>query len=95
MVKNTHWQSLPPFESYEFVARRFRKTHNLKPSVARVSQVRACFIQGREYFSNATTSAMTVKPLLLYYGPFAPLVRRTHQWGEGKRQDYSASANLI
>ena len=68
MMKDIHWQSLARFESYDFVARWYEKAHQRKPNAAKISQINACFIQGREYFSNATSSAMSVKPLLLYYG---------------------------
>ena len=68
MMKDVHWQSLARFESYDFVARWYQKAHQRKPNTDKVSQINACFIQGREYFSNAALSAMSVKPLLLYYG---------------------------
>ena len=68
MLKDIHWQSLSRFESYDFVARWYQKAHQRRPNAAKVSQINACFIQGREYFSNANASAMTAKPLLLYYG---------------------------
>ena len=67
-MKDIYWQSLSRFESYDFVTRWYEKAHHRKPSAAKVSQVNTCFIQGREYFSNGTSSAMAVKPLLLYYG---------------------------
>ena len=68
MMKDIHWQSLSRFESHDFVARWYAKAHGRKPNAAKVSQINACFTQGREYFSNAASSAMSVKPLLLYYG---------------------------
>lgn len=68
MTNDIHWQTLSRFESYDFVARWYQKAHQRKPNVAKVSQINACFIQGREYFANAASSAMSVKPLLLYYG---------------------------
>ena len=67
-MNDIHSQSLSRFESYDFVARWYKKAHQRKPHVAKVSQINACFVQGREYFSNAAASAMSVKPLLLYYG---------------------------
>ena len=63
-----HWQSLSRFESYDFVARWYKKAHERAPKAAKISQINACFTQGREYFANAATAAMSVKPLLLYYG---------------------------
>ena len=68
MKKDIYWQSLSLYESYDYVARWYQKAHQRKPNAAKVSQINACFIQGREYFSNAASSAMSVKPLLLYYG---------------------------
>ena len=68
MMRDIFGQSLSRFESYDFVARWYEKAHQRKPNAAKVSQINACFIQGREYFSNAALSAMAVKPLLLYYG---------------------------
>ena len=67
-MNDPHWQSLSRFGSYDFVSHWYEKAHKRMPSAAKVSQINACFIQGREYFSNARSSAMAVKPLLLYYG---------------------------
>ena len=68
MMKDIHWQSLSRFESHDFVKRWYKKAHGRDPNTVKVSQVNACFAQGREYYSNASSSAMSVKPLLLYYG---------------------------
>ena len=68
MAKEVHWQSLSHFESYDFVARWYKKAHGRAAKAAKVSQINACFTQGREYYSNAASSALSVKPLLLYYG---------------------------
>ena len=68
MMKDKFWQSMSLFESHDFVDRWYEKAHGGKSKAAKVSQINACFIQGREYFSNAMSSAMAVKPLLLYYG---------------------------
>lgn len=67
-MKDIYWQSLSCFESHDFVEQWYKKAHGRKPNAAKISQINACFTQGREYFSNAATSAMSVKPLLLYYG---------------------------
>lgn len=67
-MKDIYWQSLARFESFDFVARWYKDAHKREPNAAKVSQINACFIQGREYFSNAASAAMSVKPLLLYYG---------------------------
>ena len=68
MMKGIHWQALSRFESYDFIVHWYEKAHQRRPNAAKVSQINACFIQGREYFLNAASSAMSVKPLLLYYG---------------------------
>ena len=68
MMEDIHWKSISPFESYDFVANWYNKAHGREASAAKVRQINACFVQGREYFRNATLSAMSVKPLLLYYG---------------------------
>ena len=47
MMKDIFWQSLSRFESYDFVARWYEKAHQRKPNAAKVSQINACFIQGR------------------------------------------------
>ena len=67
-MRDVYWQSLSRFVSYDYVARWYEKAHSRRPSAAKVKQINACFIQGREYFSNAASSAMSAKPLLLYYG---------------------------
>ena len=59
------------FESYDFVANWYRKAHARRASSTKITQVNACFAQGREYFRNAHPAAMSVKPLLLYYGVLA------------------------
>lgn len=67
-MRDTYWQSLSRFESYDFVDRWYQKAHQRKPNAAKISQINACFVQGNEYFSNAALSEMSVKPLLIYYG---------------------------
>ena len=68
MPEGIHWKSISRFESYDFVAKWYRKAHHRKASTAKVAQINACFAHGREYFKNAERSDMSVKPLLLYYG---------------------------
>ena len=68
MTKNIHWQTLSLFESHDFVTNWYRRAHARQPSTTKISQINACFAQAREYFSNAGSAAMSVKPLLLYYG---------------------------
>ncbi|MCY3991906.1 MAG: hypothetical protein OXF50_11850 [Caldilineaceae bacterium] len=45
------------FESFDFVARWYTDAHKREPNTAKVSQINACFIQGREYFSNGSALA--------------------------------------
>lgn len=68
MSEGIHWKSISRFESYDFVANWYRKAHARRASSTKITQVNACFAQGREYFRNAHPAAMSVKPLLLYYG---------------------------
>ena len=68
MRKSIHWQTLSSFESYDFVANWYERAHGRRPNAAKVRQINANFSQAGEYFSNAAQAAMSVKPLLLYYG---------------------------
>ena len=62
------WHSINRFESHDLVKSWYKTTHGREPNAAKIAQVNAFFTQGREYFRNAATSEMSVKPLLLYYG---------------------------
>ena len=68
MREGIHWKTISRFESHDFVANWYRKAHGRAANAAKVRQINACFAHGREYFSNASRSEMSVKPLLLYYG---------------------------
>ena len=68
MAEGIHWKYIARFESYDFVVNWYRKAHGKEATAAKVAQINACFAQGREYFRNAKLSAMSVRPLLLYYG---------------------------
>ena len=67
-MNNQGWHRISRFESYDFVKSWYKVTHQKPPASAKVSQVNAMFTQGHEYFRNAATADMSVKPLLLYYG---------------------------
>ena len=67
-MKNQDWHSISRFESHDLVKHWYKTTHGKEPSTAKISQINAFFIQGREYFRNAAVAEMSVKPLLLYYG---------------------------
>ena len=62
------WHTLSRFESHDLVKSWYKTTHGIEPNAAKIAHVNAQFRQGREYFKNAVTSDMSVKPLLLYYG---------------------------
>lgn len=62
------WHLLTRYEARDLIARAFQRLHDTEPSEKRVGEVAANFIQGREYFSNAGQAALTVRPLLQYYG---------------------------
>ena len=67
-MNNPHWEYISFFESHDYVARRYKEWHEREPNASRIKQINACFSQGLEYFTNAERAAMSVKPLLLYYG---------------------------
>lgn len=67
-MNSQHWKSLSRFESHDFVANWYQKTHGRSANATKIKQINACFTQGTEYFENAKNSSMSVKPLLLYYG---------------------------
>ena len=67
-MRNQDWHTIARFESHDFVKSWYKTTHEKEPSSAKISQVNAHFVQGREYFRNSTLADMSVKPLLLYYG---------------------------
>ncbi len=62
------WDALAGFESRDLITRFFNKRHGLKPNAGKVREISAAFIQGRQYFTSATSADIAVKPLLLYYG---------------------------
>ena len=67
-VNNQDWHAISRFESYDLVKAWYKETHGKEPNSAKISQVNAFFSQGREYFRNAISADLSVKPLLLYYG---------------------------
>lgn len=62
------WEELSVFESQDFVRRWYKDRHGRELNAARRREITSCFSQGREYMSSATNAAMSVRPLLLYYG---------------------------
>jgi len=62
------WDKLLEFESRDLIERYILERHGRKGSARQVLEISSNFIQGREYFRNAQNAAITVKPLLQYYG---------------------------
>jgi hypothetical protein len=62
------WHELVQYESRDLVDEAFQKRHAYQPNAARIRDITASFIQAREYFANASRAALTVRPLLQYYG---------------------------
>ena len=63
------WDYVSRFESYDYAARVYRQSHESSADCKeKVRQINAAFTQGRMYFENASSAAIGVKPLLLYYG---------------------------
>jgi len=68
IMPSTDWNKLLEFESRDLIERYIQKNHGRKASARQVLEISSNFIQGREYFRNAQNAALTVKPLLQYYG---------------------------
>lgn len=62
------WNKLLEFETRDLVERYMKKRHGRSASARQVLEITSNFIQAREYFINAKNSAISVKPLLQYYG---------------------------
>jgi hypothetical protein len=62
------WHELANFESRDLVFDAFKRRHGREPNSGRIYEITASFIQAREYFENAKRAAITVRPLLQYYG---------------------------
>ena len=62
------WQELTAYESRDVVESVYQRKHGRQPNAARIQDITANFVQAREYFHNAANSAITVRPLLQYYG---------------------------
>lgn len=60
-------RNLSFFESHEYVKNWYKEAHKRDAGSQKISQVNACFLQGRELSENAASADMSVKPLLLYY----------------------------
>jgi hypothetical protein len=67
-MQNRTWNKLLEFESRDLIKRFIKNKFDRDSSERQILEISSNFIQGREYFKNAQQSAITVKPLLLYYG---------------------------
>jgi hypothetical protein len=65
------WDDLIKYESRDFVEKVYLAKHGRSPSLKKLNEIIANFIQAREYFVNADAASITVKPLLQYYGVIA------------------------
>ena len=66
--QNSRWSEVSLFESFDYVQSWHQWKHKTPLRPAKTSQINAFFAQGREYFRNAASADLSVKPLLLYYG---------------------------
>ena len=62
------WNKLLEFETRDLVERFIQKKYKRKASARQILEITSNFIQAREYFLNSKKSAISVKPLLQYYG---------------------------
>lgn len=62
------WQRLLALESHDIVQIRFEQIHTQKLKPRRAAEINATARQAREYFRNANTSDLSVRPLLTFYG---------------------------
>ncbi|GHV78250.1 hypothetical protein AGMMS49944_00410 [Spirochaetia bacterium] len=67
-MKINAWNRLLEFETRDLIERYVKDKHGRKCSAKQIMEISSNFIQGREYFKNAKQAAITVKPLLQYYG---------------------------
>lgn len=68
---DTAWNSLIEYESRDLVERAYQKRHGRTLNANAVQEITSSFIQAREYYLNAERAAITVRPLLQYYGVLA------------------------
>ena len=92
-MSNQEWHEISRFESYDLAKSWYQQTHQRQMNATKTRQVNAFFIQGREYFKSASSSDMSVKPLLLYYGVLslsrgAILLRNDSKKGEALAQSH-------
>ncbi|HEY5967520.1 MAG TPA: YaaC family protein [Chitinophagaceae bacterium] len=62
------WDKILEYQTRDLVERFIKTKFNRDASARHILEITSNFIQGREYFLNAQRAAISVKPLLLYYG---------------------------
>lgn len=62
------WEFLSNFESFELIKKDYRERHGRIINTRPAREISSPFSHARSYFRSASSSDMTVKPLLLYYG---------------------------
>jgi hypothetical protein len=62
------WHELIQYESRDLVAEAYQKRHGRELNATRTRDITSSFIQAREYYANALGAALSVRPLLQYYG---------------------------
>ena len=92
-MTSQEWHNISRFESYDLAKSWYQETHKRQLNATKTKQINAFFIQGREYFRSASSSDMSVKPLLLYYGVLslargAILLRNASKKGESLAQSH-------
>jgi hypothetical protein len=62
------WQQLLSFESRDLVSIWFAHIHGRELNARRAKEITAAAMQAREFFRNSDLAAVSVKPLLTFYG---------------------------
>jgi len=62
------WQRLKALETHDLVSEISERIHHRKLNSTRISEIRSAARQAREYFRQANTASLAVRPLLTFYG---------------------------
>ena len=62
------WQKLMHYQSTDLVKREFFKKHNRQLNTGKAKEISTIFAQARYYLDAASSSNISIKPLLIYYG---------------------------
>ena len=68
IVLSKAWSVLRNYESRDLIVESLQQRHSGPASTDLAREISCAFVQGREYFDNASRADVIVKPLLLYYG---------------------------